>query len=317
MINVLYCFDENYNKQAAVSIFSLLEKVSEKINIYIIHKDPDTFINIKEKIDSHKNLSNLYIHKFINTKFSFPNVHGTHVSEATYYRFFIEEFLESKVDNILYLDSDIVCLNDPIPEIKLKTQKLKNSSKIIAAVSEPQSLRKSLELNSEKYFNAGVMLIDFKKWQECEMEANLINLAENTKKEILFWDQDILNLYFDGEYVELSSYMNHTLGMIPFEKLSYQSIKEIDKINFIHYVGKFKPWSLKGIVNSKSKFYQDIHRALFDTTYHLQSSRKMNTIFDLYKSIISGVYFRVDYPFRLFIVVFKSLLRPSKKKNII
>jgi len=58
MINVLYCFDENYNKQAAVSIFSLLEKVSEKINIYIIHKDPDTFINIKEKIDSHKNLSN-------------------------------------------------------------------------------------------------------------------------------------------------------------------------------------------------------------------------------------------------------------------
>ena len=315
MLNILYCFDENYNKQAAVSIFSLLENVSEQIEIYIIHKNPDTFIDIKNKINKHKNLSKLYIHKFKNTKFSFPNIAGTHVSEATYYRFFIEEFIDSKIENLLYLDSDIVCINDPISELKKEIEKLNKTNNLIAAVSESQSIREDLHLSSGKYFNAGVMLINLKKWHENEMEKKLVTLAENTKKNILFWDQDILNLYFDGSYIELSSYMNYTLGMIPFEKVTHESIEELDEIKFIHYVGKFKPWSLKGIVNTKSIFYQDIYRNLFHGSYHLQSSRKMNTIFDLYKSITFGVFFNVQYPFQLLFIVLKSLLKSSEKKS--
>ena len=36
-MNFLYCFDKNYNIQALVSIYSLLENITEKINIHIIH----------------------------------------------------------------------------------------------------------------------------------------------------------------------------------------------------------------------------------------------------------------------------------------
>ena len=36
-LNFLFCFDSDYNKQAEVSIFSLLEKCNEKIEINIIH----------------------------------------------------------------------------------------------------------------------------------------------------------------------------------------------------------------------------------------------------------------------------------------
>ena len=43
MLNFLYCFDQNYNIQALVSIYSLLENITEKINIHIIHKEPETF----------------------------------------------------------------------------------------------------------------------------------------------------------------------------------------------------------------------------------------------------------------------------------
>ena len=38
-LNFLYCFDNNYNKQAFTSIISLLNKSSEKISINIIHKE--------------------------------------------------------------------------------------------------------------------------------------------------------------------------------------------------------------------------------------------------------------------------------------
>ena len=64
---------------------------SEKINIYIIHKDPKTFSEYLSRINKHPNLSSIKIDKFDIPNFSFPNVEGTHVSEATYYRFFIEK----------------------------------------------------------------------------------------------------------------------------------------------------------------------------------------------------------------------------------
>ena len=49
MLEVLYCFDENYNKQAFTSIYSLLEKSSEKLNVNIIHKsyNDNDFYQIK------------------------------------------------------------------------------------------------------------------------------------------------------------------------------------------------------------------------------------------------------------------------------
>ena len=37
MINILYCFDQNYNIQAATSISSLANNLDEEINIYIIN----------------------------------------------------------------------------------------------------------------------------------------------------------------------------------------------------------------------------------------------------------------------------------------
>ena len=43
MYNVIYAIDKNYNTQLFVAISSLLDKIEEKINIYVIHKDPETF----------------------------------------------------------------------------------------------------------------------------------------------------------------------------------------------------------------------------------------------------------------------------------
>ena len=55
MFNFLYCFDSNYNIPGSCSIYSLLENVSEKINIYIMHKDFDNASEFSDKIKNHKN----------------------------------------------------------------------------------------------------------------------------------------------------------------------------------------------------------------------------------------------------------------------
>lgn len=309
MLNFLYCFDENYNIQGLVSIYSLLDNISEKINIHIIHKDPSTLNKYIVKIQNHTNLNNLKIFKFNNTNFSFPRVEGAHVSEATYYRFFIEKFIDPSVENLIYLDSDIVCISDPLDDIKSAIHNLNNSNFIISVRSEPQSLSKELDLKSGKYFNAGVMIIRTSDWYLNKLESQLIKLTEKYKDILQFWDQDVLNKYFDGDYLELNKYLNFSLNMKPFEHISKIDTKDI---KFIHYVGKFKPWSLRGIVNNKSEFYQKYYRNLFLKKYHLHSSRKLNTIRDLIGSIRYGVFLNTKYPINLFFKVFLSLIKIKK-----
>lgn len=89
MLNLLYCIDENYNKQAYISIASILEKTSQEINIYMIHKSPTSFEEFRKKLIDTEKLNNFSLFKFDKNKSGFPNVQGSHVSDATYYRLFI------------------------------------------------------------------------------------------------------------------------------------------------------------------------------------------------------------------------------------
>ena len=43
MVDILYCFDTNYNSQALVSITSLIKNMDEDINVHLINDDPEKF----------------------------------------------------------------------------------------------------------------------------------------------------------------------------------------------------------------------------------------------------------------------------------
>ena len=60
-------------------------------------------------------------------------------------------------------------------------------------------------------YNAGVMIIDNKKWVKNKKTEKLIKeLDENIK--LKYWDQDLLNIHF-GEYLELNKYLNYKLHL--------------------------------------------------------------------------------------------------------
>ena len=86
------------------------------------------------------------------------------MSEATYYRFFIEEHLPKNVKNLIYLDADILTINDPIDLINNQFNKMNKSEFFISVRSENETENKNLKLSNSKYFNAGVMLINYEKW---------------------------------------------------------------------------------------------------------------------------------------------------------
>lgn len=317
MLNFLFCFDDGYNVQAQCAIFSLLENVSEKINIFLVHKTKESHNFIENKIVLHPNLNSIVVKKFKNSKTTFPNLKGAHVSQATYYRIYLEEYIDTDIDFLIYLDSDIICISDPIKIIKNEIAQLTKAKATISANLEHNltGSKERLDLDTDKYFNAGVLIIDYKKWTKHSTSDNLLKLMLGNKKELKYWDQDLLNIFFNGNFSEMSKSLNYRLEIEAFEKTEVNEIKKIENsdIVFIHYLGKFKPWNVKGVINKKCNFYLNTYRNLFSKDYHVSYNYKLNAFKDLVKGWRTFSIFETDKPLLLTYNVLISLLKVNKK----
>ncbi len=282
MHNILFCLDENVNFQTKVSIFSLLENTNKKINFFILHKNPDSF-NLNEKeILNHNSLNNINLIKFNLNKENFRlNKSLEHVTEATYYRLFIENFLPENLSEILYLDTDVFC-NKNFDSVVFSTFDILKKSKFIIGSKTSQienSHSESLMLSSKKYFNAGVMFIDLKKWRENKITSALSDIL--SKNNFKYMDQDIMNLYFDGDYLEIDQYLNSNVNT----NIKH-SIKNLDifkeNVIFAHFIGKTKPWTLKGEEHPNSYFFQNYARRINNGRIYLVGRKNISYFFKLF-----------------------------------
>lgn len=299
MINYLFCLDENYNNQFLTTLCSLNENSSKTFNVYVIHKNPKDlkkhYLNFKNQFNLVNEINFFQIDKL---DIAFPNLEKNHISEATYYRFFIEQYLPDNLESIVYLDCDIVCINNPEEVLGSALKELKDSNYIVGASTEyiknkrTQEVFNRLDLNSKTYFNAGVMLIDYKKWVKESLMNRLLKLMEDIRDDINFWDQDVLNKLFDGRYLEVSNYLNFSL----INELS-NNLSEIDrKIVFIHYSGSAKPWTIKGINNISSYYFHNYYHIHSGKYYFLTTNYKKGALVDLLKILFSSSILTLTYP---------------------
>jgi len=286
--NFLYCFDENYNYQAFSSIISLLESVDENIFIHIIHNKGLSKKDFPLAIQSHKKLSNIISYKFEDYNHNFPNLENNHISAATYYRLFIDNYISSEIDTLIYLDADTICIDNPLKEFGTKMEQLVKSNYTIAARTEEilgdKNVRR-LALNGN-YFNAGVLCIDMKKWRKFVLSKQLVNKMNDLDNKIIHWDQDVLNSFFNGQYLELEEELN-------FNSSSYALGKTF---KILHFIGSKKPWYLSGIFFSHSEFYHTNYSKISNNRYHIVHLWKLASLKDFTKGVLTLKIFKLKNP---------------------
>lgn len=295
--DILYCFDENYNKQALTSIISLLDNVSEPINIHIVHKNKSLFVDLPNVIKFHQNLNNFKIYEFKREVSNFPNILNSHISEATYYRLFVEEILPRNIERILYIDCDVICINDPIKDIKQEFESLSKSNKTIGVSIEKFSNNEEIEifnrlnLSSKEYFNAGVMFIDFNKWIKKNVPEQSTNIIKKLGNKLKFWDQDVLNKIFNSDFRTIDKKFNFILDI--------QNTTDIpNNTLFVHYAGSYKPWTARGVVEKNAKLYIYNYRKLDYGDFHITHSWKLSSIVYLINSIFTLKIFNTKNPIK-------------------
>lgn len=310
MLNFLYCFDKNYNLQALNSINSLLSNCDEEVNIFIIHKDGVSFNKYLKYITNCKSKENIKIYKFKNKNINFPKLEGAHVSEATYYRMFIKDYLPHDLDYLIYLDADILCLNNPIKALNHEINLLKKDNLPLGAKTEgtrkdSPELFEKLGLINDNHFNAGMIIIDFQYWLNKDTENQLINILEKQFHKIVYWDQDILNIYFDDNYLKINNYLNFNHSVFNTTIIDNETFS---KILFLHYSGKEKPWDVDNINNINSTYYQNSFYDLKLFKYHINFKINKRTLKNFVEFLTKFEFLKLKFPYSFLYLSFKSLL---------
>lgn len=311
----MFCIDDNYNLQTSSCILSLLENIDEKINIFIIHKTMSNSSFLSDKILENKNLNEIKIFKFNRKNKNFPNVEGKHVSEATYYRLYLEDYINpinSNIKFITYLDGDIICLQNPLKEIKKIISKMKNEKYVISANTETirnsdsEHRFNSLGMNSNKYFNAGVMIINLEEWFSLGIKEKSAEIIKTKSQHLELWDQDVLNICFDNNYLELDNNLNFRFDILKFNESLLKKINSNAKL--LHYYGSTKPWSIKGIIYGCPTHYQESYRNLDISKYHITHKWRRLSLFVLIGSILNLKFFKIEHRTKFLIDALKSFI---------
>tara|TARA_B100001250_G_scaffold284114_1_gene246173 strand:+ start:22941 stop:23861 length:921 start_codon:yes stop_codon:yes gene_type:complete len=269
MYHFLYCFDNNYIKQAFTSVFSVLENVDKKITLHLISNLSEKNIKVPKKIQNHKYLDSLVFYEINLPTLNLYNLENAHVSEATFYRLFLQDYLEIE-GFVTYLDCDVICLENPLNKIDDVINNLKRSDKIVSFNTEilrgdGYGYFEDLNLQGDSYFNAGVMVFDFGKWVDFKVKEKSLDLIPKIKDKALFWDQDILNIIFDSINLELPTELN-----------SRTREESNNLVIFHHFSGKYKPWSINGIKQRFSNEFHDFFRTIYKEKYLINVSNFTN-----------------------------------------
>ena len=193
-----------------------------------------------------------------------------HISTVAYYRILLPHVLPKDVERVLYLDSDLLVLDDvtelwnqslgelwakaipdvACPAIDAKVGLAKHRS-ALPYLASLRPVRNYVELGIEPqspYFNSGVMLMNLRAWRENDVTSLLLRCLQENSKHIWCWDQYALNAVLAGHWDPLPFRWNvgtHAFeypdsGAAPMPADEFEA--GLDDPAIVHFTTEFKPW---------------------------------------------------------------------------
>lgn len=264
MTHIAFCLDNNYIKHCSSVIASI---------IYNNHNTPITFHlvsdfidknNIKvlsEWISQYKN-KNIIYHEVKSELFKDFPIGDAYINITTYYRLLLPDILKD-ISKVLYLDCDII-VNSSLTEL-LETN---ISDYSVAGVRD--RINNNIRLYNRLrydikygYINAGMLLINLKRWREKNIFKKALSIAKNNPSILKNHDQDIINMIFydskkilDFKYNLLEYYL-YTEEWLYLDRKYYPKIIEACKNPVIvHFCMPQKPWHIECINPYKELYYK-------------------------------------------------------------
>ena len=250
-MDIVACTDKRYVMPTGVMMYSVcVNNTDVDIVFHVIHDDGVTSKDqrdLEETVTVFEGKSILFYHVDI-TKFPcFPNTTTrTAITQAAYYRLMLSEILPITIHKVLYLDSDIIVRSELLP--------LWNTNLTgYAIAATPDAIEDTIEFyirlkypRRMGYFNSGVMLVNLAYWRKHDVVSGFMDFIKNHADDILYHDQDVLNVSFWDKKMILPIKFNLNSGFlwkIPRYDLKYErEVREARKVPAIVHFTEEKPW---------------------------------------------------------------------------
>lgn len=269
-IPVFFAVDDSYCPFLAVALQSLTDNSSEENTYFIKVLNTDISAENKCRLARYER-KNIDI-EFVDLNYYIKRVKDKlytrdYYSKTTYFRLFIPN-LYPQYDKILYLDSDIVILDDIAELYNLDM----GDDLVAAAPDDVIQFNEVFQVYAEKvvgvadyrrYFNAGVMLMNLHQLREFQFQEKFLFLLDRIKFAVA-QDQDYLNRLCKGR-VKL---VDRVWDRMPIED---PGIK-VEDVKLIHYNLAYKPWHFEDILYKEFFWMYAQETEYFDMIQEIRES---------------------------------------------
>jgi len=240
-MNILIAINNAYIDYAKTMLYSLKINNPVEYDIYLMYNQLNRQgIQSMQKFCSQNSMQLHPIH-VADTELEGMTLGNAHFSIEMYYRIFVQKYVPETLDRILWLDADIV-VDGSITEF----YNMDMDGQLIAACadcgwnSEETVIRCKNKLNLPEehvYFNSGVILFDLNAIRKQLEFGTILDTLKRYQDVLVFPDQDILNVLYDGKTKMISKRFNYQIGL-ERKKADVQK----DAAVVLHFTGSVKPW---------------------------------------------------------------------------
>lgn len=232
VLNVALNINNSYSMQAGVVIASAVmnsKNVGFVFHIFMDSIDENNrnlFCNLAKLFSV-----NTYIYIVDIELFKGFGAEKTRFTAVSLFRLCMSEVLNKTTDRFLYLDADVLCLDDLSVFLDMEF----GESIVVAVPDLAKDRLKEWGIKNGKYFNSGVLLVSCHNWAKESITEKVFAFKERLDARIKYPDQDILNIVLNGKV----KYLDKRYNFFGFYGTTLQS----DCVIY-HFIGREKPWNI-------------------------------------------------------------------------
>ncbi|RAH98334.1 glycosyltransferase family 8 protein [Acuticoccus sediminis] len=269
-IDVLFCANPGYYQHLAVAAVSLVEhNRGRPLRLHVITCDEDPVRRdmLERTLAAWPGIG-LHVYLADGSVIGDFFVDGF-ISKECYLRLIASEILPQHVRRVVYLDCDLVVMDDISP---LWTADL--GANLLAAAPDYPRLpefmsdehRDGLGIPRDAvYVNSGVLVIDIDRWRAEGMAWTFIDFVRRMGSKLPFFDQDAINAVLAGRITLLDPRWNLQSRMYYTGRKAlpddYAATREARRDpGIIHFTGSEKPWLFRSRTAKKGVYFKHLEK---------------------------------------------------------
>lgn len=256
-ISICFASGSDYGKYMGLALMSVLKNSDKEdtFHFYIldngIKQEDKNKINTLQKIKSFE-IDYIPLGKFLDGL----HVTATGLTVTTFAKFASPKLINE--DKLIYLDCDIFVRKSLTPLWNVDISDYYIAGALDLAVKKSYLLKKfkgqSLPGN---YINAGVLLINNKKWKEENIADSLLKYAAENSKHLKYSDQDCLNHILYPKTLKVSPTWNmRNYSYDPYLVNKQPNKQEIIEAQKDPTIRHFKPWKPNNISEFRDEYIE-------------------------------------------------------------